>query len=467
MQKIKFKSLFTDIRFWIFLFFIIRLVGITNAPLEAGHNWRQAFTNMVARNYYDNGLHFVYPEIDMAGENSGIVASEFPFFNFLIYLFSKVFGYAHWYGRLINLVVSSFGIFYFFKLIKGVVNSKIAFNATIILLVSIWFAFSRKSMPDTFSVSLVIIGLYFGSNYMKQNNVWGLFLFFLFSTLGMLCKIPALSLFSVVAIVPFLKSIQVQRRLLVSIVALLAVSIVLIWYYYWVPFLLRTYKFQLFFPKGIIEGMKEIMPHIAEALKKFYFDSINSYIAFACFLIGIYFFLKTKEFWLKTAIALVSAVFLIFIFKTGAVFPFHSYYIIPFTPVMALIVGYFLVQLPNRFRVVFLFLIALEAIGNQNHDFFVKDSELYRLKLDQIAANNIRNKDLIIINGGQSPQSIYFAHKKGWSVENRNLVRPHFIDSLSNLGAKYLIIDQTNEKLEFEKFQLKYQDSHFWIYQLR
>jgi hypothetical protein len=467
MQKINFKALFSDIRFWIFLFFIIRLIGITNAPLETGHNWRQSFTNMVARNYYDNGLHFLYPQIDMAGEKTGIVASEFPFFNFLIYLFSKVFGYAHWYGRLINLVVSSVGIFYFFKLIKEVVNSKVAFNATIVLLVSIWFAFSRKSMPDTFSVALVIIGLYYGYKYMKQNNFWSLLLFFIFSTLGMLCKIPALSLFSVLAIVPFVKSIQIQRRLILSFVAFLSVSIVLIWYYYWVPFLLTTYQFQLFFPKRIMEGINEILPYIPEALKKFYFDSTNSYVAFVCCLAGILFFLKSKEIWIKVAIAIISAVFLIFIIKTGAVFPFHSYYIIPFTPVMALIIGYFLVQLPSKYRIVLLFLIIIEAVGNQNHDFFIKESELYRLSLDQITTKNIQKSDLIIINGGQSPQTMYFAHKKGWSVENRDLKRPYFIDSLANLGAKYLVINQTDEKLEFHQFDLKYKDSHFWIYRLK
>jgi hypothetical protein len=234
-----------------------------------------------------------------------------------------------------------------------------------------------------------------------------------------------------------------------------------------VPFLLTTYQFQLFFPKGIMEGINEILPYIPEALKKFYFDSTNSYLAFVCFLAGIFFFLKSKEICIKVAIAIISAFFLIFIIKTGAVFPFHSYYIIPFTPVMALIIGYFLVQLPSKYRIILLFLIVIEAVGNQNHDFFIKDSELYRLNLDQITTKNIQKSDLIIINGGQSPQTMYFAHKKGWSVENSDLKRPYFIDSLANLGAKYLVINQTDEKLEFHQFDLKYKDSHFWIYRLK
>jgi len=36
--KEKIKFLVSDIRFWIIVFFVIRLFGITNAPLEMGHN---------------------------------------------------------------------------------------------------------------------------------------------------------------------------------------------------------------------------------------------------------------------------------------------------------------------------------------------------------------------------------------------------------------------------------------------
>lgn len=126
--------LISDIRFWLLIYFIIRLFGITNPPLEIDQNWRQTQTNMIARNFYESGLDFFHPRIDMAGEKTGIIGSEFPFFNFIIYLFSVVFEYAHWYGRLINLVVSSLGIWCFYLLINKLINRMVAFNATIILL---------------------------------------------------------------------------------------------------------------------------------------------------------------------------------------------------------------------------------------------------------------------------------------------------------------------------------------------
>ena len=153
MDRAGITKIVKDIRFWIFLFFLIRLFGITDAPLEMGHNWRQSLTNMIARNFFEVSPNIFYPRIDMAGDLTGILGSEFPFFSYLIFLVAKVFGYDHWYGRLINLVVSSASLYYFFLIVKKYFNVRISFNATIILIVSIWFSFSRKIMPDTHNLA--------------------------------------------------------------------------------------------------------------------------------------------------------------------------------------------------------------------------------------------------------------------------------------------------------------------------
>lgn len=99
LNKNQLKVIVTDFRFWILLFFLIRLIGITNPPLEIGHNWRQSLTNMIARNFLEVDANILYPRIDMAGENTGIIGSEFPFFNYLIkelcqiIIYSDVFYY--------------------------------------------------------------------------------------------------------------------------------------------------------------------------------------------------------------------------------------------------------------------------------------------------------------------------------------------------------------------------------------
>lgn len=467
MNKVRIRAILTDIRFWIIILFLIRLIGITNAPLEGGHNWRQALTNMISRNFLEIQANILYPRIDMAGENSGIIGTEFPFFNYLIYIFNYVFGYSHWVGRLINLMVSTAGLYYFYKLVKTLLHKQVAFNATIILGVSIWFAFSRKVMPDTFSVSLVIIGLYYAYNFLKAGGNSNLILFFLFSTIGILCKIPALSLFSVLGIIVFIREIDIRRKVAVFSAGALSFLIVCLWYFYWVPHLLETYHYQLYFPKGIGEGLQEIAPFIPELLEKFYFSALSSYIAFACCIAGIVVLISSKHKYLGFGIGIMTVVFVLFILKTGAVFPTHNYYIIPFVPVMALIAGYAITRIPLKFQYLLLGLIAIEGIANQQHDFYIKDNQLYKLDLEKITEEVIPQKDLIIINGGQSPQDIYFSNRKGWTVDNDDIMNNLYIDSLTNLGAKYLIIDKARLPEYTDQNVAIYSDDNYKIYQLQ
>ncbi len=457
--------LISDIRFWLFIYFIIRLFGITNPPLEIDQNWRQTQTNMIARNFYESGLDLFHPRIDMAGEKTGIIGSEFPFFNVIIYLFSVVFGYAHWYGRLINLVVSSLGIWCFYLLINKLINRKVAFNATIILLSSIWFAYSRKIMPDTFSVSLVIIGLYFVTEYLSSGSLLKLFLYFLFTTLGGLCKIPAITLSSLLIISIFINQVSLRRKLIVFSVTTVAFLIILLWYFYWVPHLVAEYKFQIIFPKGFIEGLNDLYQLSIKTLERFYFSSLHSFLAFACFIAGLVLIFIRNNIFLKIAVSIVTLSFFLFIIKAGSFFSNHGYYIISYTPVMAFVSGFFISKIKARYQWILLVLIAIEGIANQQHDFFIRDSERYKLTLEQIADEHIGKNELIVINGGNSPQQIYFTNRKGWSVDNEAITDKSKMDEFSQKGAAYLIINNTSfsEDLDFPQI---YADKHFVIYKL-
>ncbi|MFA7274479.1 MAG: glycosyltransferase family 39 protein [Crocinitomicaceae bacterium] len=442
MDRQKIQARFSDIRTWLTFFFLVRFVGIANAPLEIGHSWRQSLTNMTARNFYENGIDLLHPMIDMAGEKSGILGSEFPFFNALIALMADVFGYEHWYGRLINLIVSTLGLYFFYKLIRAILNEKIAFSSTLVLCVSIWFGFSRKSMPDTFSVSLVIIALYGAYLYLKEGKWLPLFAFFTLATLGILCKIPALALLSVLGVAPFVSSIPVKRIGVLNAFGALSVGVVGLWYFYWVPYLVKTYGFELYINKGLTLGCQEIWGMKAATLEKFYFSAFHSYVALATFLVGLYFLIKKGNSRIWLALSLYTFVFFVFVILTGDVFPKHSYYVIPFVPLMALVVGYFFAEIPPKYATLLLAIIAIESIANQQHDFFIKGSEKYKLTLEPLVEKTIPKDSKIVINGGDSPQHIYFAHRKGWTVDSDKILRTDFVDSLSNLGAQYLIVDK-------------------------
>ncbi len=439
------KDSFRDIRFWIILFFLIRLVGITNPPLEVEHNWRQTSVAMVARNFLEVDNNILYPRIDIAGNKSGITGMEFPLLNYSIYLVAEIFGYQHWYGRLINLIVSSFGLFVFFKLINKYFEKKTAFYATLILLFSLWFSYSRKIMPDTFSMSFLLAGIYFGTNYLdkstRSRQLINLMLYATFVTLGVLSKISSVYLLAVFLIPLLDKEILLKRKYIFILVTGLSGILPLLWYFYWVPYLVETYGFWYFFMgKSISVGVIEIANNLPETLLRF-FETAIKFIAFAVFLYGLIMGIIKKNKLLTSIFLLSFLSYLIIVFKAGETFPRHSYYMIPFIPVMALVAGYGLNLINNRkFQIVLIVAIGVEGILNQHYDFRIKDQERTLLLLEDDMNRVSQKEDLIMVNSGQNPTPMYFAHRKGWVESNDKIKDERYIQSLKVMGLKYIVI---------------------------
>jgi 4-amino-4-deoxy-L-arabinose transferase-like glycosyltransferase len=467
----KINLLLKDIRFWILFFFVIRLIGITNPPLEVAHNWRQTTVTMVARNFLEVDNNIFYPRIDIAGEKTGITGMEFPTLNYLIYLVSELFGYQHWYGRLINLLVSSIGLLYFYKLAKRYFSDTTSFHATLILSVSIWFQFSRKIMPDTFAMSFVFMSIYYGTNYLlsknNQKNRANLALYFVFVLIGMLSKLPAGYLLVLFVFFLFQKEISLKRKLLFCSVSSLSLIPVFWWYFVWVPHLVDTYGFWHFFMgKSMKEGFSEILLNLKDTLKKFY-DTAMKFSGFALFLVGIIYSIIRKE---RKIYLLFSATFLVFsilILKSGFTFSHHSYYIIPFVPVLALVAGYGLEQIKNqRFRVLLLIIICLEGVGNQFHDFSVHENDSEILKLESDLDKFSNRKDLIVINSGEYPTPMYFAHRKGWVNSNDSIRSQTYVNNLKNKGLKYIVIlkHTFGEEVDLPQYENVFNNQSYSIY---
>jgi hypothetical protein len=73
---------------------------------------------------------------------------------------------------------------------------------------------------------------------------------------------------------------------------------------------------------------------------------------------------------------------------------------------------------------------------------------------------------LIVINGGPSPQDIYFSNRKGWTVSNEDILDAPYLNSLIDLGAQYLILDLSDFNQKYEPYSRIYMDTHYAIYRL-
>lgn len=458
-----------DIRFWILFFFLLRLYCITNPPLEIAHNWRQTTGYMVARNFYEIDSNIFYPRLDMAGDKTGITGTEFSVLNYLIYLLSLVFGFHDWFGRLINLIVSSIGIFYFYKLIKLKFGERLAFLSAYLLLISDWFIYSRKGMPDTFSTALVIMSLYFAFRYFENYKWKNIFFYFLFAMLGVLSKIPAAYLLVLLWFPLNNKEIPIRYRLYVIAATGLMFVPVIWWYFYWVPYLTQHFGFSHYYMGVSVQlGLRQLMADLPAAFEKFYYDALK-FMGFAAFLGGVYMAWKRRDKGMQKIFLLTAGAFFVFMAKAGGNFCVHSYYVIPFVPVMCFFAAFLL----NTFKkewVLVLAIVALtvENIANQQHDFRIKESEKYKLTLEPLADRISKRNDLIAINCDPNPQQIYLTHRKGWNITTKEAQDVQFMDSLRLRQCKFLFINKHelkgDEVFPFE--QVVYNGDDFVIYGL-
>lgn len=397
---------------------------------------------MIARNFYERSQNILYPTVDVAGEKTGIVGCEFPILNYLIFLMSSVFGFHDWFGRLINLFVSSIGVLCFYKLIRKYFDEPSAFNSSIILLVSLWFTYSRKTIPDTFAASICLAGLLFAFQFLENGKWYHLLLYTVLGLLGCLSRISAAGLLTVLALPVFLGQYSLQKKVALSICSVPILIGVYWWYFVWVPYLNNTFEYQMFFMgMPLRDGIKALLNVWPTALARLY-DTPLKYTGFLTFMAGMFLLIRKKQ-WLPLATFLLPfLVFLLVIFKSGASIVDDEYYVLMIIPAMALIAGCGLAQVNNKIVVaIVLVAISVEGIANRIHDFRIRQPYAEMEKLEGLMDKVSVPTDRIAINGGAaSGTAMFMAHRRGWRVLPELFSDSTYMDYLKQNDCKYVLI---------------------------
>ncbi|HEY0655301.1 MAG TPA: glycosyltransferase family 39 protein [Chryseosolibacter sp.] len=439
------KLSFNDIRIWIAFLFLIRLYGITNPPLENVATWRECDVLMIARNFYETDNNIFYPRVDVAGTHTGITGSEFPGFNYAIYLTAYLFGYEHWYGRIINLLLTSFASLFFYKMIAKRFGQDAAFNATIIFMCSQAFVISRMILPDPFALSLCIISLYCALEFLDTGKLLYLIGYASLALLGCLSKISAGTVLSILAIPILNPLVPLGRKIFVGTMSLIILTCVYYWYFIWVPFLNESYQFggHFFMGMDFLKGFGQLVQYLPKTLKQFY-DAPLKYIGFCAFIFTLFITWRKKQKLALIAFILPFASYLAIIIKTGEMLTVNYHYPFMFIPSMALITGIGLQLFFSR-RIVYVILciIAVENVASQFHHFRTKDANLPLTQLESILdENNVPKNALIAINAPHVHHAtpMYFAHRHGWNFPSNQLENSQLLNDLAREGCQYVLI---------------------------
>jgi hypothetical protein len=458
-----------DIRFWIFLFFLVRLIGLTYPPIEVGHNWRQTTGTMVARNFYEFQANPYYPQVDFGGEQTGITAMEFPLLNYLIYLVSQVFGYTHWHGRWINLLITSMGLFYFYRLLKILFDEPLAFSSTLLLTTSIWFQFGRKIMPDTFAVSLLLISFYHVVLFLKSSTFqwWRIIAAGLLFMMGAMSKLPAVIPLFALPLLYFKWPKTKQWIILITTFSICSLP-VFHWYFYWTEHLTTTFGMHHFFMgKNMATAAQEISQHVALTAHRVFIGPLK-YFGGVVFLLSTVWSLYKRQTKVLAILGTTSFALVLVIFKSGETFYAHDYYIIPFVPILALIIAHALCQLPKHWNISIMAIICIESLLNQYHDLRWKPTYDAFVQLESVMDQYTERNDRIAVNCAPNPSTLYFAHRKGWICTNEELLQPAHLDAMRAAGLKYILICKSRfgQDLDLPSFDALFENEQFRLYRI-
>ena len=92
---------------------VVRLILI-NQPYVDYWSWRQSDVAAIARNFFEYGFRFGYPQIDWAGGSGGYVGREFPILPFLAAICYKFTGIHESIGRCQSVIFFAISLPFFF-----------------------------------------------------------------------------------------------------------------------------------------------------------------------------------------------------------------------------------------------------------------------------------------------------------------------------------------------------------------
>jgi len=220
---------------------LFRLAYVTQ-PLTDAFSWREVSTAMMADNFQHNGWNIFYPEVSWTGPGPSYQGREFQLLSYLSALLNAMFGWHDWTGR---AVAAAFGIvttLALHRLTARIWDETHAHAAALgyaILPAAVMI--DTSYLPDPAMLALVTLGLWLFVIFAQTLNCEILLYAAASLTLGVLAKLPGLSIALVVA--PILANLSQSGHRSEALRAarwLGAGFLLVVAYYAWAVYLGRT-----------------------------------------------------------------------------------------------------------------------------------------------------------------------------------------------------------------------------------
>ena len=426
-----------------------------DAPILGIHSWRQSDTAAIARNFYENGFNFLYPQIDWGGSGAGYCETEFPIYSFLVAILYKFFGVHEATGRLFSIVWCLVGIVFLYQLSQDLFEQNTAFWACLfyaILPLSVYY--SRTFQPESMLMTCSIASIFYFKRWLDSAKLSALLTSSLFLTIACLMKVLPLLYLGIpliyLAFSHFGQKAWRQPQLWGYLI--LPIVSVFLWY---------SHAHQLFLTYGNTFGFSAATTDrytYSILLTPYFWSEILVKVAVRHFAIIGFFIFIAGLFHIKGRSATLLSIWLLAAVLCWILVPVtsvvHEYYLLPFMIPGVMVMGkacsVYLVKNPHQNQAVKP--LAKRAIGVGIILTFISSAAFY--SIDYIAKENPTTSPvfalaqqikastepnaLVIATTGGDPTLLYLSHRKGWLINPANVTSTGLAQNIEQ-GAEYLV----------------------------
>ena len=413
------------IALWI-LAVAVRLILI-DQPYVDYWSWRQSDVAAIARNFFEYGFRFGYPQIDWAGGSGGYVGTEFPILPFLAAICYKFAGVHEWIGRSQSVIFFGISLPFFFLLVREIFDGTAAIWATFFYAFAPLNIFAGRSfMPDVPSLNLGIIGLYFFLRWLRDRKMTPFYLAAIAISLSILIKVTSIVIAAPLACIVVGRLCQTpgvsqKRPTICRAITFIAIVVLpsLVWYWHARQIAERFYPYHFFGAGGVRLESFSWYWDIAQQTATSSLTPILAILA----LIGLFVAPRGKfgclfDWWLAAMVLFVVAV---------GYGNRHPWYQLPFVPITAGFAGagcaFFESKISSRVAVAALSIL---LAGSFAIVAFLYVRPLYESSAAQhrdagLELNKLTASDaLIVAVDGGNPTIFYYAKRKGWHFLEQN-----------------------------------------------
>ncbi len=421
-----------------------------NRPPYGFHQWRQAQTLAVARNFYEESMDVFAPRVDGRGNGDGVTGMEFPVLNYIIACSYRLFGFSDAAGRLVALVFGALAILGIYLLGSELFGSrKLGAYAAIFLTFSpLFLYYSAAVMPDVPMLSMLFYSLYFFTRWKRTERSGDLALAAVFLGSAGLIKIAAL-----IAIPYFVWILIREKRIGWRTLGPFVIPLGAIcgWYLYARHLSSRSGIYDFKLGPTILANAREFFVTTYKIAFSWLPEVYMNYGSFLFLVLGLIVIARRRAPSSKSVAftAVMSGSLAIYMLTQYPMLLGHDYYMVPILAVLPFVAAMGLQSLLVKSRAgrwfALVFLGISMAIGiyrvndrYRNYD-RVKQAELQSLE-PYLDAHGFPVHERYVVCHDASPAIyLYFAHRKGWAMAEDDPLEKW--ESAVSKGAGILVSD--------------------------